>query len=60
MMQVFISNRFNKKLVIGWQIAKQISGLNPPSISNNKNCRLKKSGVFCCNKLKIAVKATIR
>ena len=47
MMQVFINNRFNKKLVIGWQIAKQISGLNPLSISNNKNCRLKKSGVFC-------------
>ena len=35
-----------KQLVLGWQIAKQLSGLNPLSLSNNKNCRLKKNGVF--------------
>ena len=27
-------------------IAKQLSGLNPLSLSNNKNYRLKKNGVF--------------
>ena len=31
---------------LGWQIAKQLSGLNPLSLSNNKNCRSKESGVF--------------
>ena len=30
----------------GWQIAKQLSGLNPLSLSNNENYRLKKSAVF--------------
>ena len=35
---------FYKQLVLGWQIAKQLSGLKPLSVSNNK--RLKKSGVF--------------
>ena len=35
-----------KQLALGWQIAKQLSGLNPFSLSNNKNYRLKKSGVF--------------
>ena len=35
-----------KQLALGWQIAKQLSGLNPLSLSNNKNCRLEKSGVF--------------
>ena len=39
--------------------AKQLSGLNPLSISNNKNYRLKKNGVFVCNKRRIAVKRTI-
>ena len=28
-----------KQLALGWQIAKQISELNPPSLSNNKNYR---------------------
>ena len=35
-----------KQLVLGWQIAKQLSGLNPLLLNNNKNYRLKKSGVF--------------
>ena len=28
-----------KRLALGWQIAKQLSGLNPISLSNNKNYR---------------------
>ena len=35
-----------KQLALGWQTDKQLSGLNPLSLSNNKNCRLKKKGVF--------------
>ena len=35
-----------KQLALGWQSAKQSSGLNPFWLSNNKNYRLKKSGVF--------------
>ena len=35
-----------KQLALKWQIAKQLSGFNPFSLSNNKNYRLKKSGVF--------------
>ena len=35
-----------KQLALEWQIAKQLSGFNPFSLSNNKNYRLKKSGVF--------------
>ena len=35
-----------KQIALGWQIAKQHSGFNPFSLSNNKNYRLKKSGVF--------------
>ena len=35
-----------KQLALGWQIAKQLSALNLFSLSNNKNYRLKKSGVF--------------
>ena len=31
-----------RQLDLGWQIAKQLSGLSPLSLSNNKNCRLKK------------------
>ena len=29
-----------------WQIAKQLSGLNPLSLSNNKNYELKEGGIF--------------
>ena len=35
-----------KQLVLQWQIAKQLSGLNLLSLSNNKSYRLKKGGVF--------------
>ena len=35
-----------KQLALGVQIAKELSGLNPLSLSNIKNYRLKKSGVF--------------
>ena len=35
-----------KQLSLGCQIAKQLSGLNPFSLSNNKNYRLKKNWVF--------------
>ena len=34
-----------KELALRWQIAKQLSGLNPFLLSNNKNYRLNKSGV---------------
>ena len=34
---------FYKQLALGWQIAKELSGLNPLSLSNSKNYRLKKS-----------------
>ena len=46
-----------KQLARGWQITKQLSGLNHLSLSNNKNYRLRRSGVF--NKRKLAVKPTI-
>ena len=35
-----------KQLVLGWRIAKQLSELNPLSLSNNKNYELKESGIF--------------
>ena len=35
-----------KQPALGWQIGKQLSGLNPFSLSNDKNYRLKKSVVF--------------
>ena len=38
------------QLFLKWQIAKQLSGLNSLSLSNNKNYRLKKSRVFLNNK----------
>ena len=44
------------QLALGWQIAKQSLGLNPFSLSINRNYKLKKSGVF---PLLIAVKPTI-
>ena len=53
----FVSNTlFYKQLALGGKIVKQISWLNPLSLSNNKNYRLNKSGVFPCQ---IAVKPTI-
>ena len=35
-----------KQLVLGWQIGKQLSGLNPLSIRNNKNYGLRENGIF--------------
>ena len=35
-----------KQLALGYQIAKQFSGLYPLSLSNKKSYVLKKSGVF--------------
>ena len=52
----FYKQAVYKQLALWWQIAKQLSGLIPFSINNNKNYRLKKNGVSPC---KIAVKRTI-
>ena len=57
---LFYKQPVYKQLALGWKIAKQISELNLLSISSNKNYRLKKSGVFLCNKCKIAVTPKIR
>ena len=46
-----------KQLALGWQIAKQLSWLNPLSLSNNKNI-LKESGVFPLQQT-IAAKTTL-
>ena len=35
-----------KQLALAWQIAKQLSGLNPLSLSNSKNYSFKKNRVF--------------
>ena len=35
-----------KQLALAWQIAKQLSGRNAFSLSNNKSYSLKKNGVF--------------
>ena len=35
-----------KQQGLGWQIAKQLSGLNSLPLGNNENYRLKKCGVF--------------
>ena len=38
---VFYEQPVYKQLALAWQIAKQLSELNPLSISNNKNYNLK-------------------
>ena len=43
---LFYKQSVYKQLALGWQIAKQLSELNRFSLTNNKNCRLKKSGIF--------------
>ena len=43
---VFYKQPVYKQIALEWQIAKQLSRLNAFSLSNNKNYRLKKSGVF--------------
>ena len=55
----FYKQQIFKLLALRCQIAKQLSGLNPLSLSNNKIYRLKKSGILPCDKRKIAVKPTI-
>ena len=48
---------FYKQLTLGWKIAKQLSGLNPLSLSNDKNFKMKWSFFF--NKHKIAAQTTV-
>ena len=43
---LFYKQPVYKQVALGWQIAKQLPRLSPFSLSNNKNNRLKKSGVF--------------
>ena len=43
---VFYKQPVYKQLALAWQIAKQLSGLDSILVSNNKNYRLKKNGVF--------------
>ena len=43
---IFYKRQVYKQLTLGWQIAMQLSGHNPFSLSNNKNFKLKKKGVF--------------
>ena len=38
---VFYKQPVYKQLALAWQIAKKLSGLNPLSLSNNKNYSLK-------------------
>ena len=40
-------------------MTQQLSGLNPLSLSNNENCRLKKVEFSFCNKREIVVKPTM-
>ena len=42
----FIKQPVYKQIALEWQIEKQLSGLNPLSLSNNKNYSLKKNSVF--------------
>ena len=42
----FYNQPVYKQLALAWQIVKQLSGFNPISLGNNKNYRLKKSGIF--------------
>ena len=43
---VFYKQPVDKQLALAWQIAKQLSGLNSLSLSNNKIYSLKKNGIF--------------
>ena len=44
--QFFYKQPVYKQLALTWQIPKQLSAISPLLLSNNKNYRLKKSGVF--------------
>ena len=51
---------FYKRLALGWQNGKQLSGFNLFSLSNNKTATdFKKVELFLCNKHKLAVKVAI-
>ena len=43
---LIFASQVYKQIVLGWEIAKQLSRFNPLSPSNNKNYRLKKSRFF--------------
>ena len=43
---LFYKQPVNKLLVLGWQIAKQLSGFILFSLSNNESYRSKKNGIF--------------
>ena len=42
----FYKQSIYKQLALGWQIPKQLSGLDPFSVNNNKNYKIKKIGLF--------------
>lgn len=48
-----------KQVAFWWQVSDERSGLNPLSLSNNRNYILKKSGVFPSSKCKIDIKPTM-
>ena len=43
---VFYKQSVYKQLALAWQIAKQLLGLNPLSLSNHKSYGLKNNGGF--------------
>ena len=45
LLQIFYKQPVYKQLAVAWKIAKQLSGLNPVSLSNNKT-RLKRNRFF--------------
>ena len=57
---VFNKQPVYEQLALACQIAKQLSGLKPLSLSNNKNYSFNEKWIFfLCNRCKIAVKPTI-
>ena len=56
----FYKQLVQKQPALGWQTSKQLTELNSLSLSNNKNYGLKKSGIFLCDKRKIAAKSTMQ
>ena len=42
----FYKQPVNEQVALGWKIAKQFSGFNLISLSNNNKYKLEKSGVF--------------
>ena len=56
---VFLKQPVYQQLTPGCQIAKQLAGLNPLSLSNKKNNRSRKVEFHLCNNHKIVVKPTI-